>query len=263
MWIHASCRIEFDVTLASPMVFMLRPRSGPDQWVAREEYQLSPPVPVEEVTDTFGNLCQRLVAPVGDFAIYTSAHVMVAERSPAPRDAHFVAVPDLPHSVLGYLLPSRFCESDRFNEMAADIVGDSQPGYGQVSAITEWVHRSIRYVPGSSTYPISAAELNHRGEGVCRDLAQLAIALCRSLCIPARLVVGYLHELDPMDIHAWFEAFIGGQWYTFDPTMHNAGGARIAIAHGRDAADVAIYNQYGPLLLPRTMTVTVESSDAI
>ena len=116
----------------------------------------------------------------------------------------------------------------------------------------------IRNTPLSSTYPVSATEVNERGEGVCRDLAQISIALCRALCIPARLVVGYLHELEPMDIHAWFEAFVGGKWYTFDPSVANTKGARIAIARGRDATDVAIYNQYGPLLLPTNMQVSVE-----
>lgn len=261
MWIHASCTIWFNVTVPTPMVFMLRPRSGPGQWVAREDYQLSPAVPVVEVADAFGNLCQRLVAPVGEFRVSTSAVVMVDGRSPAPASAGFVEIPNVPRDVLAYLLPSRYCESDRFSDLAAQIVGDSQPGCGQVQAITEWVHRTIRYAPGSSSYPVSAVEVNQRAEGVCRDLAQLAIALCRALCIPARLVVGYLHELDPMDIHAWFEAFIGGEWYTFDPTMSYEGDARIAIAHGRDAADVAIYNQYGPTLLPEDMQVVVERSN--
>lgn len=262
MWIHASCTIRFEVTVPTPMVFMLRPRSGPGQWVAREEYQLSPAVQVVEIADTFGNLCQRLVAPTGEFKVSTSADVMVDERSHAPADACFVEVPNLPHEALGYLLPSRYCESDRFNDIAADIVSDSQPGCGQVKTITDWVHRTVRYTPGSSTYPVSAVEVHRRGEGVCRDLAQLAIALCRALCIPARLVVGYLHQLEPMDIHAWFEVFIGGQWYAFDPTMRHTSGARIAIAHGRDAADVAIYNQYGPLLLPEDMRVIVERRDS-
>jgi len=260
MWIHASCKMRFSVTVPTPMVFMLRPRSSPGQWVTREEYRLSPPVQVEEIADGFGNLCQRLVAPVGAFAVSTSADVMIAEQSPAPQNAGFVEVPNLPNSALGYLLPSRYCESDRFSEMATTIVGGSEPGCGQVNAITEWVNESIRYSPGSSTYPVSAVEVNQRGDGVCRDLAQLGIALCRALCIPARLVVGYLHELDPMDVHAWFEAYVGGNWYTFDPTMRHTGGARIAIAHGRDAADVAIYNQYGPLLLPDDMEVIVEKT---
>lgn len=258
MWIHASCTLWFNVTEATPMVFMLRPRSGPGQWVAREEYRLSPAVPVVEVTDGFGNLCQRLVAPVGEFTVSTSADVMLEEPATIPEEAAFMEVPSLPHDVLAFLLPSRYCESDRFSEMATEIVGDSRPGFGQVQAITKWVHGAVRYTPGSSAYPVSAVEVNQRGEGVCRDLAQLGIALCRALCIPARLVVGYLHELEPMDIHAWFEAFIGGEWYAFDPTMSHTGSARIAIAHGRDAADVAIYNQYGPLLLPEDMRVVVE-----
>jgi transglutaminase-like putative cysteine protease len=240
------------------MVFMLRPRSGPTQWVAGEEYRLSPSVQVVEFTDGFGNLCQRLVAPVGDFRINTSADVMVASQPSVPDFAPFIEVPELPDRVLGYLLPSRYCESDRFGDMATELVAGREPGYDQVVAITDWVRETIRYTPGSSSFPVSAIEVHGRGEGVCRDLAHMGIALCRALCIPARLVVGYLQNLEPMDIHAWFEAFVGGRWYTFDPISAEVVGARIAIAHGRDATDVAIYNQYGPLLLPREMQVTVE-----
>ena len=236
---------------------MLRPRSGRHQWVAREEYRLSPSLEVDEVTDSLGNLCQRLVAPVGEFSIFTAADVMVTIPQPAPQNAPFVSVPDLPSDALIYLLPSRYCESDRFGEMAMEIVAGRAPGYDQVLAITQWVRDHIRNTPLSSTYPVSATEVNERGEGVCRDLAQISIALCRALCIPARLVVGYLHELEPMDIHAWFEAFVGDQWYAFDPSVPNTDAARIAIARGRDATDVAIYNQYGPLLLPSSMQVTV------
>ena len=259
--LQVSCTLLFNVTTPTPMVLMLRPRSGPRQWVAREEYRLSPPVQVIEVTDGFGNFCQRLVAPVGEFGVYTSADVIVPVPSPAPKDAPFVEVPQLPHEVLVYLLPSRYCESDRFGDMATEIVGESQPGHAQVAAITDWVHKTIRNTPGSSTYPVSAIEVHGRGEGVCRDLAQVGMSLCRALCIPARLVVGYLHELNPMDVHAWFEAFVGGEWYTFDPTSPDTDAARIAIAHGRDATDVAIYNQYGPLLLPDNMRVTVEKRE--
>ena len=87
--------------------------------------------------------------------------------------------------------------------------------------------------------------LDH-GAGVCRDFAHVGIALCRSLQIPARMVVGYLHALDPMDLHAWFEAFVGGRWYTFDATQKKPRGGRIVLAYGRDAADVAFISDYGP-----------------
>jgi hypothetical protein len=65
MWIRTSCDLEFHITVATPFVLMLRPRSGTHQWIAREEYKLVPHVPVSEFTDDYGNLCQRLVAPPG------------------------------------------------------------------------------------------------------------------------------------------------------------------------------------------------------
>jgi len=245
------------------MVLMLRPRSDARQWVAAEEYQLSPSLRVVEFTDSYNNLCQRLVAPVGDFHIRTSADVLVSQVQPSTDTAGFVEVPTLPEQVLNYLLPSRYCESDRFGDMAMEIVGDNSLGYAQVNALAEWVRKNISYVPLSSTYPVSATEVNRRGEGVCRDLAHIGIALCRALCIPARMVVGYLYQLEPMDSHAWFEAFDGDEWHTFDPTFAHGLNLRIAVAHGRDAADVAIYNQYGPLLLPNAMHVGVDKLDRV
>lgn len=240
------------------MVFMLRPRSSPGQWIAAETYDLSPSTEIVEYNDAFGNLCQRLIAPVGNFDIRTSVDVMLTDQPAHGKDLPFVEVPDVPHEALEYLLPSRYCESDRFGTMAAEIVADAQPGYAQVERIAHWVRQNINNEPLSSTYPISAVEVNQKREGVCRDLAHVAISLCRALCIPARLVVGYLHGLQPMDIHAWFEAYVGDRWMTFDPAGPLESDARISIARGRDAADVAIYNQFGPLLLPRDMQVAVE-----
>jgi outer membrane receptor protein involved in Fe transport len=45
---------------------------------------------------------------------------------------------------------------------------------------------------------------------------------------------------------AWFEAFLDGQWYTFDPRNNTPRIGRILIARGRDAADVPISNTFGP-----------------
>ena len=245
MWIKATCNLDFLLQTPTPLVLTLRPRSGAQQWVAREAYTVTPYVPVVEYTDIYGNLCQRLVAPVGPFSIATSAEVMTADDIDIGPGAYFVEVQNLPESVLTYLLPSRYCESDRFGDLAREIVAEERLGYDQVASIDRWVRNNIMYTPGSSGYPISAAELNARGEGVCRDLAHLGIALCRSISIPARLVVGYLYGLSPMDLHAWFEAFVGGRWYTFDPTRYVSHGGRVAIAYGRDAADVSIFHQFG------------------
>lgn len=259
MWIRASCELHFDIAVSTPFILMLRPRSGAQQWIAREEYRIQPPVPVIEFTDSYGNLCQRLVADPGPFSIYTLAEVMIADRLDVAPGAPFVEAQNLPEAVLVYLLPSRFCESDRFGDMALEITMNCLLGYDQVQAIENWLREHIHYNPGTSTVPISAVEVNHRQYGVCRDLAHLGIALCRALAIPARMVVGYLHQLQPMDLHAWFEAYVGGRWYTFDATQQGIKSGYIAIGYGRDAADVSIYTQFGPSVVPTQQTVTVET----
>ncbi len=245
MWLHASCRLEFDIPVATPFVLMLRPRSGPTQWVGREQYVLSPSVKAFEFTDPFGNLCQRLVAPAGAFSIHTKVDIECPGVSDACPGAEFVEVQNLADDTLPFLLPSRYCESDRFTQMAHDIVAGAAPGYDQVVAIVSYICQTLAYTPGSGQEIISAAEVNTRSQAVCRDMAHLGIACCRALSIPARMVVGYLEGLVPMDLHAWFEAYVGGRWYTFDPTQQDLKGGRVVIAYGRDAADVAIYTQFG------------------
>jgi transglutaminase-like putative cysteine protease len=49
-----------------------------------------------------------------------------------------------------------------------------------------------------------------------------------------------------MDFSGWFEAFLGGRWYTFDARHNTPRIGRVVIARGRDAADVAISTAFGP-----------------
>lgn len=258
MWLRTSCILEFNIYEPTPFILMLRPRSGAQQWVSKDEYKITHNVSVHEFTDTFGNLCQRLIAPVGSFKIETTAEVKTIEHFDEAPGAEFVEIQYLPDSVVTYLLPSRYCESDRFSLMGAEITSGINPGYDQVAKIEEYIRERIHYVPGSSEYPISAIEVNLKQSGVCRDLAHLGIALCRSLSIPARIVVGYLIDLKPMDMHAWFEAFIGGRWYTFDATQTGKKGGYVAVGYGRDAADVAMYNQFGLPVSDTKQLVKVE-----
>ena len=69
--------------------------------------------------------------------------------------------------------------------------------------------------------------------------------------IPARYCTGYLGDIGmappygPMDFAAWFEVFLGGNWYTFDARNNTPRIGRVLIARGRDAADVALSNAFG------------------
>lgn len=258
MLLRTSCYLEFEIEVDTPFIFMLRPRSGSQQWIIKEEYRHTPLIPVFEFSDSYGNLCQRLIAPPGKLIIHTISEVITSDTSDSLPGAPFVEIEKLPDSVLSYLLPSRFCESDRFANLAAEITAGCLLGYDQVSAIEGWIKSNITYEMEGSDIQLSAAEINQRGAGVCRDFSHLGIALCRSLSIPARLVVGYLNGLVPMDLHAWFEAYVGGRWYTFDATQAKCMGGYVAIGYGRDAADVAIFNQFGLLSHLISKRVSVE-----
>jgi transglutaminase-like putative cysteine protease len=258
MKIRASCDLELHLEIPTPLILMLRPQSGASQWVSSEEYTFSHSLSVIEYPDLLGNLCQRLVAPAGVFKIHTVAEVETADVMDVAPGAPFMNVQDLPEEVLSFLVPTRYCESDRLGEEARRIITGANLGYDQVTKITGWIQENLPYAPGSSAVPLSASEVLSQGHGVCRDLAHLGIALCRSISIPTRMVVGYLLGLKPMDLHAWFEAYVGGRWYTFDPSQKELSGGRIAIAYGRDAADVAIFHQFGPLPTYSDMIVMVE-----
>ena len=239
-----------------PVVAMLRPRSGPFQWVVAQRYELTPWLPATEYVDSFGNLCQRFVLPQGELSMRVESEVEVDDVAAVDGHASLTPIEMLPDDVLGYLLQSRYCPSDKMEDMAREIVRGCSPGYPQAARVQEWVRERLEYRYGVSNQTTDALETLAAGAGVCRDFSHLGVALCRALKIPARVVVGYLHELDPMDMHAWYEAFLGGRWTTFDATQDRPRGGRIVVGYGRDAADVAFLSNYGPLEITR-MQVSV------
>lgn len=247
MRLVVGCDMTLEASEPCPTVGMLRPRSGSAQWLTSESYRFDPPVHPVEYVDAYGNLCQRFVVPEGRMRIQCDAVVETDEHIAVEPTAPRTAVEDLPDDALQFLLQSRYCPSDKIESQATDIVAGLEPGYAQVEAIRAWIHANITYEYGVSNATTDALDTLAMGAGVCRDYSHVGITLCRSLRIPARMVVGYLYQLDPMDLHAWFEAFVGGRWYTFDATQSQPRGGRIVVAYGRDAADVAFISNYGAL----------------
>ncbi len=260
MRLRAGCDITLQAPHDAPMVAMLRPRSGDAQWIVSERYEFDPLIRAVEYVDVFGNLCQRIVAPAGNFRITTEVVIEVDSSIAVSPGAEPTPPQSLPAETLQFLLPSRYCPSDTFDKLARDAVADATPGYDQAEAIRAWIQEHIQYRYGVSDGSTSAADTLRDGAGVCRDFSHVGISMCRALRIPARMVVGYLYRLDPMDLHAWFEAFVGGRWYTFDATQKEPRGGRITIAYGRDAADVALITEFAALETT-SMKVWVETAE--
>ena len=165
-----------------------------------------------------------------------------------------------------YLLGSRYCETDRFINMAWAQFGNVPKGWPLVQAICDYVHDRIKFGYEHASPTKTAWDAHAERRGVCRDFAHLAITLCRCMNIPARYCTGYLGDIGvpvdpaPMDFSAWFEVYLGGRWYTFDARHNMPRIGRILMARGRDATDVAIVTSFGPCTLAGFKVVTEEAA---
>jgi transglutaminase-like putative cysteine protease len=214
---------------------------------------ITPSVPITAYRDGFGNWCSRIVAPAGKVRIATDAIVRDGGFSdPIVPTARQIPVEELPEETLVFLLASRFCDSDLLLDLAWTHFGQATPGWGRVQAVCDFVHQRIAFGYGHARVTRTASEAYREGQGVCRDYAHLAIAFCRALNIPARYCTGYLGDVGlpppyaPGDFSAWFEAYLDGRWYAFDPRNNAPRIGKVLIARGRDAADVAITTTFGP-----------------
>ena len=266
MKIRVGFEIDYNCPQPTPMILTLSVHYSrisdllvPDHLVA------DPPVPMTAYRDSFGNWCTRIVAPEGRLKLSTDAVVKDTGR-PDVVAAHARQTPveELPDDALLFLLGSRYCETDRLSDIAWRLFGTTPTGWPRVQAICDYVHEHIAFGYEHARFTRTAWEALHDKTGVCRDYAHLAVAFCRCMNIPARYCTGYLGDIGipppygPMDFAAWFEAYLDGNWYTFDPRNNVPRIGRVLIARGRDAADVAITTTFGPNTLERFVVRTDE-----
>ncbi|GGB73285.1 transglutaminase-like domain-containing protein [Deinococcus soli (ex Cha et al. 2016)] len=255
VFIRAGFQLTFDVPYPTPMLFVVQPRDRLEPTGTRQRLLAQRPLGaaqgIHTYTDTHGNTVWRTVAQPGTFTI---GHDLIAETTRNPDPAHpdlpKTPVEGLPDETITYLLPSRYVDSDLVSADAWERFGHIQGGWAQVQAINDYLNDTCTYGYGS-TSATTAFQALGSGRAVCRDFAHMGVAFCRALNIPARYVCGYLPDIDitpdpvPMDFHAWFEAFIDGQWRTFDARHNRPRAGRLIIAQGRDASDVAFTTSFG------------------
>ena len=252
MRIRVGCEFVWETTAPVPMLMLVKPRADADHLAVYESTWSDPQLAIHEYTDLFGNNCWRFLAPEGTSAVRYDAVVEIPETpDPVVPHAALHAVEDLPDDAIVFTLPSRYVESDKLLDVAWELFGDTAPTWERIQAVCDWVHHNIQFVNGSSTPATTAFDVYQLRMGVCRDFALLSVALCRALNIPARYTFGYLPDIAieppdvPMDFHTWFEAYVGGRWYTFDARHNTPRVGRVVIGRGRDAVDCALSTAYG------------------
>ncbi len=243
-----ACKLHYSVEPPNTLLLSIRPRVSPGQNVSRERFEILPPNESELIhSEPDHNRFDRIRVLAGDqLAISYEADVDVQHERLDPEELRKVSPAHIDPAHLPFLLPSRYCESDRLGRFAWQKFGSIEGVYDQVLGITTWIHATVEYLPGATNSSTSAFNTVTDCAGVCRDFAHLGIALCRALTIPARYVSCYACHLDPPDFHACFEAFIGGRWVIFDATRLAAPNGLVRIGSGRDAADVSVCTVFGP-----------------
>lgn len=247
---HIGCQFEYSSNHDVPAVVLVRPSGFGDARVIKESWITTPETPYHDYADSYGNVCRRLTLPTGLATLWYDAHVETSihgeDRDPSVGQT---PVEDLPDDVLMYTLPSRFCLSDQLYDRAWQLFGNTPPGWQRVQALVQYVHDHVTFGYQYTTPWTTSSDVLQNAQGVCRDFTHLGVAFCRAMSIPARYVFGYIPDIvpvdAPMDFCAWFEAYLDGRWWTFDPRNNEARPGRVIIGRGRDAADVPMVTTYG------------------
>jgi transglutaminase-like putative cysteine protease len=254
-------KLGYDIVMSHPqdtpvlLMVTVHPSRSRDV-IEGDQLQVSPDTSVTQFVDSFGNICSRLIAPPGQ--IRFTAQAIISDLGLYDNyvpDAIQHVVQDLPDECLQFLLGSRYCETDKLMDVAWANFNAAPLGWGRVQAICDFVHNNLTFGYQYARNNRTAFEAYTERVGVCRDFAHLAITLCRCMNIPARYATGYLGDIGvpkdpaPMDFSAWFEAYLGGKWYTFDARHNHPRVGRVLVARGRDASEAAIATYFGPSTL--------------
>lgn len=258
-----SIDVHLDYAFPEPADVLLQVEAAalPDQRIEFESLVIHSDHPIRAVAgdDGIGQRCwaraeQRLVA--------NYRAIVAVERPPID----IAGLPDtpvraLPPETIRYLLPSRYCESDRLEH----FVRRQFPGLaGGALAMTliDWVRGALEYSSTGTERGGSALTTFAERRGVCRDYAHLLVALARAAEIPARCVAVYAPGVDPPDFHAAAELWLAGAWHLVDATGMADRSDMVRVAVGRDATDIAFMTIFGTAHL-FAQTVTVRRLEAI
>jgi len=248
--------LDYHLPAAADILLQVEVAAMPDQRLAHQALTIWSDSPIAAVVgeDGIGQRCWIR----GDRRFQARYRAEVAIDRVAHDLAGLPATPvrALPGALVPYLLPSRYCQSDRFEGFVrAEFAG--LEGGALAQALADWTAAAMTYRSNGSSGETTALDTFASRSGVCRDYAHLLVALARAGEIPARCVAAYAPGVDPPDFHAVAELWLDGGWHLVDATGMARADEIARVCVGRDATDIAFMTVFGTAdLLEQRVTVT-------
>ena len=248
MILDIDVHLEYQVYGPTDMILQIQAPNFPDQRVISENLALSDTSHRATIAGEAGMGERILIRTDGNLLCDYKARFEVDR--PALRIEDLASVPphQLPSDAVRYLMPSRYCPSDQFQNFVAAEYGNLSGGH-LIATLRDWIFERFRYAPGSSNGQTTALDTFVQRQGVCRDFAHVMIALSRAAAIPARFASVYAPYVTPQDFHAVAEVYLEGSWHLVDATGMAAANQIVRIGVGLDAAEVPFLSSFGPTMM--------------
>jgi transglutaminase-like putative cysteine protease len=247
-------RIAIDVTLdysieeEADVLLLIEAAAMADQRLEQQDLRVTSAEPLRALAGKDGIGQRTWAHGMGHFRVEYRAVVAVDRLTTDLATLPATPPRDVPAEAVPYLMPSRYCESDRLEGFVRREFAGLEGG-PLAAALVEWVQANLTYAPGTTSGVTTAMMAFAERRGVCRDYAHLLVALARAGNIPARCVSAYAPGVDPPDFHAVAELWLGGRWHLVDATGMSASGDLVRVAVGCDATDIAFMTIFGTAMM--------------
>ncbi|MHA0316709.1 transglutaminase-like domain-containing protein [Sphingomonas melonis] len=251
--------VDLDYAIIGPptdVLLQIEAAATPDQHIVDERLTIWSDHPIAAVAGEDG-VGQRCWIRAEQWLKAEYRATVDVERAPvdlAPLRA--TPVRELAGALVPYLLPSRYCQSDRLEGFVRRRFAGLEGG-ALAAALAAWVQAELEYRSNTSSGETTALDTFASRSGVCRDYAHLLVALARAGEIPARCVAAYAPGVDPPDFHAVAELWLDGAWRLVDATGMATADTIARVCAGRDATDIAFMTVFGTAqFVAQTVRVT-------
>ena len=252
--------LDYDIPQAADLLLQVEAAIIPEQDVLQAHIELPPGEHFARMPghDTVGD--RLWLRMQGRLKVHYTATVEIKRLTADISQLEAVPPHLLPAETIDYMLPSRYCPSDEFQELVGQQFGNLTGGT-RVAAMRDWIQANLTYEAGSSNAATGAMETYETRKGVCRDFAHLMISMTRASAIPARFVSVYGLGVEPQDFHAVAEVFLDNTWFMIDATGMSTPDAMAKIGIGRDAADVSFLTSYGQAFMNSQSVQVTQAPD--